>query len=114
MERLKELEWPGNVRELRNLIERVMILEEAELIELSHLPPSLLRADGGDAAGEPPSVSLPPGGLALEEVERELIRQALELASGNQSRAASLLGIGRDALRYKMKKHGYLQADSQP
>lgn len=108
----RQYPWPGNVRELRNLIERVMILEEVETIELTHLPADLLRADVERAGGEPVPVCLPSGGVALDEVERELIRQALHLSAGNQSKAASLLRIGRDALRYKMKKYGYLEPPS--
>ncbi len=105
----RQYSWPGNVRELRNLIERVMILEEVDIIEPIHLPPDLLRAGSERTEGLPVPICLPSGGLPLDEVERELIRQALHLSGGNQSKAAALLKIGRDALRYKMKKYGYLE-----
>jgi DNA-binding NtrC family response regulator len=95
--------WPGNVRELKNLVERILILEKGETILREHLPPEITSP--GSAS---PSVSyhLPPGGIRLEDVEREFVRQALEAAQGNQTRAALLLGISRDALRYRMQKFG--------
>jgi DNA-binding NtrC family response regulator len=73
--------------------------------------------DGGDAppaepepsiAPGPPVFRLPPAGVVLEEVERDLIRQALEMTAGNQTRAAETLGLTRDALRYRMKKFGFI------
>lgn len=95
--------WPGNVRELRNLIERCVVLEEAETITKEHLLPNL---DGW--AGSAPSASsriiLPEEGLSLEELEKDLIRQALERTGANQTKAAKLLGLSYDTLRYQMKK----------
>jgi two-component system response regulator AtoC len=99
--------WPGNVRELRNVIERAMILEDGDLITLQYLPPSL-TADSELGAGAPAeaagSVRLPPEGLSLAEVEMSLVRQAIAHSGGNQTRAAELLGISRDQLRYRLKK----------
>jgi PAS domain S-box-containing protein len=95
--------WPGNVRELRNVIERAMVLEESEWIQLGNL--QIAREDGQPAmhelavdAGDPSS------DFSLEEAEKSLLRKALEKAGGNQTRAAVMLGITRDTLRYKMKK----------
>ncbi len=98
---LQTYQWPGNVRELRNVIERLVILEEEEVILPSHLP---LEIRAGVQRDGKRLLELPPGGLALEDVERELVLQSLERASGNQSRAAKLLGIERDALRRRMQK----------
>ena len=102
--------WPGNVRELRNVIERVMILEDAELITTTYLPRDLAKGEAaaathaGDASGLDPGVMLPLEGIVLDDVEMSLVRQALERSGGNQTRAAELLGISRDQLRYRLKK----------
>jgi transcriptional regulator with PAS, ATPase and Fis domain len=99
-------EWPGNVRELRNVIERAMILEDGDEITAKYLPRGLT----GDSRGRSTltvtsdQVRLPNEGLSLEEVEMSLVRQALERSGGNQTKAAELLDISRDQLRYRMKK----------
>ena len=102
--------WPGNVRELRNVLERAIILAPGNILDPEHLPVELgeQAASQSDVAPKGASVSLPTGGLRLEEVERDLVRQALEATEGNQVRAARLLGISRDALRNRMKKFGLL------
>jgi two-component system response regulator AtoC len=118
----RQYPWPGNVRELRNVIERVMILEDGDLITATYLPRGFGKdpGDGGHGSaaewanrrGEraqgtstaSPWVQLPPEGLVLDEVEMSLVRQALERSNGNQTRAAELLGISRDQLRYRLKK----------
>jgi two-component system response regulator AtoC len=102
---LVQYDWPGNVRELRNVIERAMILEDAGELRPDHLPPDIglltasVRADAS-------AFELPRTGIVLESVERDFVRQALELTQGNQTRAARLLGITRDELRYRVKKFG--------
>jgi transcriptional regulator with PAS, ATPase and Fis domain len=106
---LEEYEWPGNVRELRNIIERAIILESEEVLMLDHLPRELVSRTGESGAGSPFNVRIPPEGLDIEDVERELIRQSLEIAEGNQSRAAKKLNLGIDAFRYRMKKFGFLE-----
>ena len=96
--------WPGNVRELKNLVERILILEKGDTILPEHLPPEMtVPAE----SALPPSYALPPRGVSLDEVEKDLVRQALEAAKGNQTRAAQLLGISRDQLRYRMQKFGF-------
>jgi two-component system response regulator AtoC len=96
--------WPGNVRELRNLIERAMILEEEAIIGADALPIEITETSGDGRSLDLPELSIPEKGTSLERVEEELIRQALHRTRGNQTRAAQLLDISRDALRYKMKK----------
>ncbi len=110
--RLVRYAWPGNVRELRNVLERAVILAPGDMLTVEHLPPELVETAAGhaDDATKPASLSLPAEGLRLEEVERDLVRQALESTGGNQVRAARLLGISRDALRNRMKKFGLLGA----
>jgi len=95
--------WPGNVRELRNVIERAMVLEESDWIQTSSL--QILAARPAVAA----AATLPPAAedkfdVSLEEAEKSLLRKALDKTEGNQTRAAILLGITRDTLRYKIKK----------
>ncbi len=104
---LLEYPWPGNIRELKNVIERAIILECEERLLVEHLPREMVGKTVGCQAG-PLNFRLPPEGIDIEDVERELIRQALELAEGNQSRAAKLLNLGIDALRYRMKKFDFL------
>jgi DNA-binding NtrC family response regulator len=93
--------WPGNVRELENVIERSLVLCSGEILEAADI-----RLDtaprNSRAAGEP----LLPEGMTLEEHERELIRKALERAQGNKSQAARLLGLSRNALRYRLSQMG--------
>jgi DNA-binding NtrC family response regulator len=104
LEILKRQPWPGNVRELKNVIERAMILEDKDMLDESDLPEDVKWApkDGGLVTAD--GFKLPEGGYPLERMELELVKQALAKAAGNQTRAARLLSISRDALRYKMKK----------
>jgi two-component system response regulator AtoC len=106
MEMLRAYHWPGNVREVRNVVERAFILHAgAEEIRPEHLTPELRKA----APPKRPDKLVPSmteEGLVLDDVERKLIAEAMERASGNQSKAARLLGVSRDTLRYRLKKHG--------
>ncbi len=99
--------WPGNVRELRNAIERAMILEHGP-----RLTPQSLVMDGvgvPQLTATAPEAHVPEGIVPLEEVEREMVRRALKAAGNNQTRAAELLDISRDQLRYRVKKWGWPQ-----
>jgi transcriptional regulator with PAS, ATPase and Fis domain len=96
--------WPGNVRELKHLIERAMILEEGPEIGESAFPVEMAETPDHGKNVALPDISLPENGTSLERVEEELVRQALARTRGNQTRAAQLLDISRDSLRYKMKK----------
>lgn len=97
--------WPGNVRELRNLIERAVLLAETETLEPGDFETvATMRAAAEDTAiGE---IALPEGGLDIEDVERRLVVMALERTRGNQTRAAALLGLHRDQIRYRIEKFG--------
>jgi two-component system, NtrC family, response regulator AtoC len=101
--------WPGNVRELRNVIERAMILENEEYILPEHLPAEFLTGETRFTGLMNAPIVLPPGGFDIEEVEKNIIKQALEQSKWNQTRAAKLLNLTRDALRYRMQKFGFLQ-----
>ena len=102
---LQAYDWPGNVRELRNVIERLIILEHTDEIRPEHLPAELRLQTKPNSRS---IIQLPTDGVALVDVERELIRQAMERAAGNQSQAADLLRLERDALRRRLIKYGYL------
>jgi transcriptional regulator with PAS, ATPase and Fis domain len=116
---LARYDWPGNVRELRNVVERAMILEDRDELDVTDLPEEILQAAGGaesgddaPASGGAPAVGaaavirLPEDGVSLRDVQYELVRQAMERTGGNQTKAAQLLRISRDALRYKIKSFG--------
>jgi len=96
--------WPGNVRELRNALERATILCDGGLITLDHLPIDIRQPAASPVADV--DSDFPPGGVNLQNVERDLIAKALEEARNNRSRAARLLGITRSQLYYRMQKHG--------
>ncbi|MDA8244838.1 MAG: sigma-54 dependent transcriptional regulator [Elusimicrobia bacterium] len=99
--------WPGNIRELRNVMERVMILGAGREIAGVWMREQIGKTSGlGAAPSGEVCFRLPPEGISLEAVEKDFIRQALESAGGNQVKAARLLGISRDALRYRLEKHG--------
>ena len=123
-------DWPGNIRELRNAIERAMILEDEPVLRPAYLPFSVAQQHAHVTAFEHmspgvtpssalpdgrslPRLSIPDGGTSLEEVERALVEMALRQANGNQTHAAKLLDISRDALRYKMKKFGLMHGEEE-
>ncbi|MGD0498750.1 MAG: sigma-54 dependent transcriptional regulator [Bryobacteraceae bacterium] len=95
--------WPGNVRELENVIERLTVLAVGDEITLSDLPEFLRGERSGREALQ---LELPPQGISLEAVEKELILKALQRFDGNQTKAAAFLDISRRTLIYRMEKHG--------
>ena len=109
-EAFKQYHWDGNVRELRNTIERAVILEEGEQITLKYLPPGLSRVNGSISFNSNAErdgnhqIQLPAAGISLEAVEDSLIEQALQRSQGNVTRAAEILNVSRDRLRYHLKK----------
>jgi two-component system, NtrC family, response regulator AtoC len=120
--------WPGNVRELKNTIERGMILEDEPFLRPVYLPFSVGEsggrtvfertspADGGQTLPNGrtlPRLYIPEGGTSLEEVEHAMVELAMRQANGNQTHAAKLLDISRDALRYKLKKFGLIRGDDE-
>jgi len=97
--------WPGNVRELRNLIERAMLMARGGLLTLADLPTELKMPASEKSGSLASAIRIGPEGVDIREVERLLVEQALDEAKGNQSRAAALLRISRDQLRYRMHKY---------
>jgi two-component system response regulator AtoC len=98
MDHLIAYGWPGNVRELRNAVERAMLLVEGDELGVEHFPITA----GPHRLSE--QVQLPAGGINLEQLERSLVVQALERSGWNQTRAAALLGVNRDQIRYRIEK----------
>ncbi len=96
---LLEYSWPGNVRELSNLIERAMIFNNAKYIKKD----DLVFQSG--TTSDAKTWSVPDGGIKLEEVEQKLLLSALSKTNGNKARAAQLLGLTRDTLRYRLEKY---------
>ena len=105
--------WHGNVRELKNVIERAMILESEDQILPEHLPLELSNKEVQIQNVKGIDIKIPPGGIDIESVEKELIRQALDSTRGNQTRAAKMLNLSRDTLRYRMQKFGFLQGKEE-
>jgi DNA-binding NtrC family response regulator len=97
---LESHRWSGNIRELRNAIERAMLLIDREWIEPEDFATLSRPADA------PAQFRLPPEGVNLEDVERQLVTQALLRAGGNQTHAGQLLGLNRDQVRYRIEKYG--------
>jgi two-component system response regulator AtoC len=101
---LRSYGWPGNVRELRNLVERAVLLSESEVLQASDFETLQGQRRGGGSSHT--AFQLPPEGVSLEEEEKSLVVQALERTGGNQTRAAALLGLHRDQIRYRIEKFG--------
>jgi DNA-binding NtrC family response regulator len=95
--------WPGNVRELENTIERTVVLSRQDELSEETLPEKIRNAGSGASAT---GFKLPPGGVRLDELERDLLQQALERHDGNRTKAARELGLTRNTLLYRMQKHG--------
>jgi transcriptional regulator with PAS, ATPase and Fis domain len=125
--------WPGNVRELKNSIERAMILEDEPILRPVYMPFAVGQAarsgltafeassaHGTDGGGKQlpngrvlPRLYIPDEGTSLEEVERAMVELAMRQANNNQTQAARLLDISRDALRYKLKKFELVAAGEE-
>ena len=114
LELLRSYPWPGNVRELRNVLERAILLEREDPLGAEVLFRVLGAAPGAPESaprsvspgGRAPALPLPAEGVDLQQLERAWIEQALERTGGNRTRAAALLGLSRDTLRYRLEKHG--------
>ncbi|MEI7897084.1 MAG: sigma-54 dependent transcriptional regulator [bacterium] len=118
---LTKYNWPGNIRELRNVVERAVILESTNTLQADSLPGEIVHLNGysesepvtAEKTEKPVSlksgsafeIDIPEEGLSLYGLEKQVIKQALDMAENNQTRASKLLKISRDTLRYKIKKY---------
>jgi DNA-binding NtrC family response regulator len=107
MDVMMRYHWPGNVRELKNMVERIMILSSSEIMDVENLPKTVREGrPAEDFRG-----LVPVGEMTLEQMEKHAIGEALDRTGQNQVRAAKILGISRDTLRYRMKKFGFAEDD---
>jgi transcriptional regulator with PAS, ATPase and Fis domain len=103
--------WPGNIRQLENAVERLVVLSTGDEISFEELPDFLQHQSGGLNAIQ---FELPPHGISLEAIEKELILKALEKFEWNQTQAAKYLDISRRTLRYRMEKYGVQELPAKP
>ncbi len=112
LQKLLLYDWPGNVRELENVIERAIVLGKSNILGLENFPVQIARPAGQTGEGKSlvSNLKLPEDGISLmdtvEEIEKTLIREALDRAGGNKTRAAELLRVTRKIMRYKTGKYG--------
>ena len=110
---LRDFHWPGNIRELENILERAVVMAAGPKIDVADIRLDI-AAPGGSQTGAAPSAAASEGsavlflpqGMTLEQYEDKLIKEALQRAGGNKSQAARLLGLSRNALRYRLSKIG--------
>jgi len=105
LQKLHSYHWPGNIRELQNVVERCIILRNSDLITPDEIQLPDYRAKTDLAA----SLRIPPEGISLEEVEKEMIVEAMRMSNGNRSQAARLLKIPRHVLIYRLEKFDQLE-----
>jgi DNA-binding NtrC family response regulator len=101
MHLLMDYNWPGNVRELENVIERSIVLAGGSVLDADDI-----KLDTTPRARPPAEEFFLPEGMTLEEFEQAVIREALRRAGGNKSQAARMLGLTRNALRYRLSQMG--------
>jgi DNA-binding NtrC family response regulator len=101
MEKLVAYHWPGNVRELENVIERSLVMATGTQLDASDI--KLESAPRPKASGDS---NFLPEGMSLDQYEQDIIKEALRRADGNKSQAARLLGLTRNALRYRLTQMG--------
>lgn len=107
--KLRNYDWPGNVRELKNAIERAVLLGQNGKISPDELVLGRASIQSGFAiekSSDGISVTIPDNGISLEAVERAFLEKSLQMAAGNKSKAARLLGLTRETLRYRLRKFG--------
>ena len=101
---LKAHEWKGNIRELRNIMERVMLLTDEEILKDYHFSFLADKIESNDSQTGRFNLEIPPGGIKMEIVLKDLILKTLKITDGNQVKAAKILGLSRSKLRYRMEQ----------
>ena len=108
MQILVNYHWPGNVRELQNIVERACALAKGNMLEVGDIHLDVRPAKGGNGGA-----GFLPDGMTLEQWEDEMVQEALRRANGNKSQAARLLGLSRNALRYRLSKIGIADEEKE-
>jgi two-component system response regulator HydG len=108
MMRLIAYPWPGNVRELLNVVQRMIVMSDGNILDVRHVPEEIRSAEGDDSTGGASGMSggASLAGVGLDRLEKEAIRQTLAMTGGNREQAAHLLGIGERTLYRKLKEYG--------
>jgi DNA-binding NtrC family response regulator len=101
---LMRYDWPGNVRQLMNVIQSMVVIAQGGALEPRHMPPEIQSAAATSEGGDQSAGSI--SGLSLDQIEKQAIRNALRLNSGNREQAAKMLGIGERTLYRKLKEYG--------
>jgi len=101
---LKSHDWKGNIRELRNIMERVMLLSEEEILKDYHFNFLADKIDSSESQAGRFNLEIPPNGIKMEVVLKDLILKTLNITDGNQVKAAKILGLSRSKLRYRMEQ----------
>ncbi|MDA3860512.1 MAG: sigma-54 dependent transcriptional regulator [Melioribacteraceae bacterium] len=104
IEILKSHEWKGNIRELRNIMERVMLLNDEETLKDYHLSFLVEKIESNETQSGRFNLEIPPNGIKMEIVLKDLILKTLTITDGNQVKAAKILGLSRSKLRYRMEQ----------
>lgn len=100
---LMQYDWPGNIRQLMNVVQNMVIIHDGDTLEPRHLPAEVAEAVGGSQG---PSGTVDTGGMSLDQLEKQAIRNALKTTGGNREQAAKMLGIGERTLYRKLKEYG--------
>lgn len=110
LELFRSYSWPGNIRELKNIVERICIMNNSQIITPEHLPREI--AGEGKSQSSEMMFDIPPEGADLEKmlenIEKEVLKQAIKMTDGNVSGTSRLLNIPRGTLRYKLEKYGLM------
>ncbi|MEM6855903.1 MAG: sigma-54 dependent transcriptional regulator, partial [Planctomycetota bacterium] len=103
---LMQYDWPGNVRQLMNVIQNMVVIADGDTLEPRHLPPEVSQATSGSLGDSESGAKFSGGGMSLDQLEKQAIRDTLRTTSGNREQAAKMLGIGERTLYRKLKEYG--------
>jgi len=104
---LMRFDWPGNVRQLINVAQNMVVVAEGDRLEPRHLPPEVSSRIGAEGEAVPGATgSSEMGGMSLDQIEKQAIRDTLRVTQGNREAAAKMLGIGERTLYRKLKEYG--------
>ncbi|MEO1236079.1 MAG: sigma-54 dependent transcriptional regulator, partial [Planctomycetota bacterium] len=103
---LMQYDWPGNVRQLMNVLQNMVVIADGDTLEPRHLPPEVSQATAGSLGDSDRGAKFSGGGMSLDQLEKQAIRETLRTVAGNREQAAKMLGIGERTLYRKLKEYG--------